>query len=65
MALITPFYNPSTALATPGWPLASVPQSNPVAGRFATTPPDPNDTAQAALLYQAEVQSGHTSDRVV
>jgi hypothetical protein len=70
MALITPVIPAGTAslgsaLITPGWPLATVPASNPLAGRFATTPPDPNETAEPALLYQAEVQSGHTSDRVV
>jgi hypothetical protein len=52
-------------LTTPGWPLASVPASNPIAGRFATTPLDPNETAKAALLYEAEVQSGNTGNRVV
>lgn len=63
MALITPNFNPSTALATPGWPLASVPASNPIAGAPGTSP-QPN-AADAALLYQAEVQSGNTSNRIV
>jgi hypothetical protein len=70
MAIITPNIGVGTAslgsaLITPGWPLANVPSSNPLAGRFATTPADPDETAKAAQLYAEEVASGHTSDRVV
>jgi hypothetical protein len=68
MAIITPVIPSGTVslgspLITPGWPLASVPASNPIAGNAGTSP-EPNAT-DAALLYQAEVQSGHTSDRVI
>lgn len=68
MATITPVIpvgTNSVGIHTPGWALASVQQSNPIAGRFATTPPDPNDTAKAALLQQALVQSGHSNDRLL
>jgi len=48
-------------LQTPGWPLASVPASNPIAGAPGTSP-TPN-AADAALIYEAEVQSGNTGSR--
>jgi len=67
MAKITPVVPAGTAslpsaLITPGWPLATVAASNPIAGSAGTSP-TPNST-DASLLYSAEVQSGHTSDSV-
>lgn len=68
MAVIVPVIPAGTvslgsALITPGWPLASVPASNPIAGCPGTTP-GMNET-DAADLYAAEVQSGHQGDSVV
>jgi hypothetical protein len=53
-------------LITPGWPLARVAASDPLAGgpNNAQTP-DPNDPVQTARFYEALVQSGHTSDRIL
>lgn len=63
MATIIPAYNPSTPLATPGWPMASVPASNPIAGAPGTSP-QPNAT-DAALIQQALVQSGNANNNVI
>jgi len=55
----------SSPLITPGWPLASVQQSNPVAAvenkEVKTTPASAHQSAARAT---ALTQSGHTSDGV-
>lgn len=63
MASIKPVVNPSQSLITPGWPMVSVPQSNPVADKQltegATALPHTSTALKTALT-----QSGHTADRI-
>lgn len=68
MAKITPNIPALTvslpsALITPGWPMASVPASNPIAGSAGTSQ-QPNAT-DAALIEDALVQSGNVSNSVI
>ena len=68
MATITPVIPSGTAslpmpLQTPGWPMASVPASNPIAGAPGSSP-EPN-AVDAALIQQALVQSGNTSNNAL
>jgi hypothetical protein len=57
--------NPSLSLITPGWPIASVQQSNPTAtvenAEVKTTPASAHQTTVRA---KALAQSGHSSDGV-
>ena len=62
MAKITPVVYNSQSLITPGWPLASVPASNPIAGNPGTTPG--MNTMDATDLYNAAVQAGNQSNSV-
>ena len=72
MATVTPVIPAGTvslpsALITPGWPLASVAASNPIAsgpGNPSQTP-DPNDAAQVARQAQALAEGGLTGDRII
>jgi hypothetical protein len=68
MAKVTPNIGVGTAslasaLITPGWPLASVPASNPIAGNPGTTPG--MNTTDAADLLAAATQTGHQNDSVI
>ena len=63
MAIITPSFNPSTALATPGWPMVAVPMSNPIAADDILN--DKTDGTVTADQTEALLQSGHSADRVV
>jgi hypothetical protein len=67
MALITPNFNPSTALATPGFPMVEVSKSNPLAEMpSAVNPPAPQLPAGQSVRRDAALaQVGHQSDRVV
>jgi hypothetical protein len=55
--------NPSQALITPGWPMAQVAQSNPVADQQLKEGTTTNPSASTALKT-AHTQSGHTADRI-
>ena len=50
-------------LITPGWPLASVPASNPIANNPGTTPG--MNTTDATDLFNAAVQAGNQGNGVV
>ena len=68
MALITPNVGVGNAslaspLRTPGWPLASVPASNPIAGNPGTTPG--MNATDAADLLAAATEVGNQANRVV
>jgi len=68
MAIITPNIGKGTTslaspLIAPGWPLASVPASNPIAGNKGTTP-GMNATDTADLLAAA-TQAGNQANRTV
>ena len=70
MADITPVLPLGTAslgspLITPGWPLATVPASNPLAGAPATQTPDQTDTVQGARFQSEMVTSGHANDKLI
>jgi hypothetical protein len=60
---VVPAINPSMALVTPGWPMASVPASNPIAGSPGTSP-QPNGT-DATLINDALIQAGEQAKRVI
>lgn len=66
MASIRPVSNPSQALITPGWPMASVPSSNPVADTEAKATVTAPATAPVlgASHKTALTQSGHVIDRI-
>jgi hypothetical protein len=51
------------ALLTPGWPMASVPASNPIANS-PNTSPEPNST-DATLINDALIQANETASRVI
>jgi hypothetical protein len=53
-------------LITPGWPLASVPASNPIASgpNFPAQTPDPNDAVQMARQARALAQVNETNSRL-
>jgi hypothetical protein len=54
----------SSPLITPGWPLVSVEQSNPVADVVAKEPPTITKTSVASPTHEkARAQSGHSGDR--
>jgi hypothetical protein len=63
MASITPNTSNSQALITPGWPLASVPMSNPIANNPGTTPG--TNTTDTTDLFNAAAQAGETASRVI
>jgi len=68
MATITPVIPSGTAslpmpLQTPGWPMVSAPAANPIAGAPGSSP-QPN-AVDAALIYQALVQSGNTGNSAI
>jgi len=68
MAIITPNIGVGTTslaspLITPGWPLASVPASNPIAGNPGTTPG--MNATDAADLLAAATQAGNQANRTV
>jgi hypothetical protein len=68
MAIITPNIGVGTTslaspLITPGWPMASVPASNPIAGNPGTTP-GMNATDTADLLAAA-TEVGNQANRVL
>ena len=68
MATVTPNIGVGTAslassLVTPGWPLASVPASNPIAGLPGSSP-EPN-TVDATNLTASLTQVGKQTSRVV
>ncbi len=67
MAVITPNFNPSTALATPGYPMAAVPKSSPLSTMpSASNPPvTPLPAGQSAERDAALAQAGDQSNRVV
>ena len=63
MAAIKPVVSSGSPLITPGWPMASVAHSNPIATvqlKEGTTSSPSSSTA----LKTALTQSGHTSDAV-
>lgn len=65
MAKVTPVLPVGTnsiGLNTPGWPMASVAASNPIAGSPGTSP-TPN-AQDAVLIQEALVQSGNVSNSV-
>jgi hypothetical protein len=59
---VLPAGTQSIGLITPGWPLASVPASNPIAGNPGTTPG--MNTTDATDLYNAAAQIGQQSGSV-
>jgi len=63
MATVTPVSNSSLPLAVPGYPMVSVPISNPAAAKEILN--DKTDGTQTAEQTAALLQSGHMNDRVV
>lgn len=63
MALITPNFNPSTALQTPGYPMASVPHSNPIA--LTEEQQTQNSGVDSPVRDASLAQAGDSSNRVV
>jgi hypothetical protein len=65
MAIVTPVVSNSQALITPGWPMVSVEQSNPVADTVAKTEPPvvQKGTVASTTHEKARAQSGHSNDR--
>jgi hypothetical protein len=68
MSVLTPHIGIGTAslkspLITPGWPLASVPASNPIAGNPGTTPG--MNTTDAADLLAAATAAGNQNNSVL
>lgn len=68
--IITPALPSGTAslgspLITPGWPLATAPAANPIAGNPATQTPDPREPVQGARLQAALLQVNEANSRLV
>jgi hypothetical protein len=56
----------SSPLCTPGWPLVSIEQSNPVATVVQKEPPTIHRGTAASPTHEAaRAQSGHSADRVI
>jgi hypothetical protein len=63
MSSIKPVVNPSLALITPGWPMASVPGSNPTADKELAEGTTQSGSTSASR-QKALQQSSHSQDRV-